>query len=153
MPPKRTAIPMLPWVTRGGQLTAHTRGVVFGMHVMGSPVQDIADRMGMTPKGVRNSISISEGIVNGVREKAIPSAPTTPSPKKKEIAQRRRRVDALLRKRDREGNPVVKSARDMQRALLEAAVEVDRSTITRDLQAVGATYRARPKTADLTTGR
>ena len=140
---------MLPW---GGQLTAHTMGVVFGMHIMGSPVQDIADRMGMTPKGVRHSISISEGIVNGVRDAAIPSAPTTPSPKKKEIAQRRRRVDALLRKRDREGNPVVKSARDMQRALLEAAVEVDRSTITRDLQAVGATYRARPKTADLTTG-
>ena len=80
MPPKRTAIPMLPWVTRGGQLTAHTRGVVFGMHIMGSPVQDIADRMGMTPKGVRHSIFISEGIVNGVRDEAIPSAPTTPSP-------------------------------------------------------------------------
>jgi hypothetical protein len=89
------------------------------MHIMGSPVQDIPDRMGMTPKGVRHSISISEGIVNGVRDEAIPSAPTTPSPKK-EIAQWRRRVDALLRKRDREGNPVVKSARDMQRALLEA---------------------------------
>ena len=134
----------MPWVTRGGQLTAHTRGVVFGMHIMGSHVQDIPDRMGMTPKGVRHSISISEGIVNGVRDEAIPSAPTTPSPKK-EIAQWRRRVDALLRKRDREGNPVVKSARDMQRALLEAAVEVDRSTIT-------GRYRARPKTADLTTG-
>jgi hypothetical protein len=35
--------------------------VVFGMHIMGSPVQDIADRMGMTPKGVRHSISIPEG--------------------------------------------------------------------------------------------
>ena len=84
MPPKRTAIPMLPWVTRGGQLTDHTRGVVFGR---GSPVQDIADSVGMTPKGVRHSISISEGIVNGVRDEAIPSAPTTPSPKKKEFAQ------------------------------------------------------------------
>ena len=63
---------MLPWVTRGGQLKAHTRGVVFGMHIMGSPVQDTTDRMGMTPKGVRHSISISEGIVNGVRDDAIP---------------------------------------------------------------------------------
>jgi hypothetical protein len=53
---------MLPW---GGQLKAHTMGVVFGMHIMGSPVQDIADRRLRTPKGVRNSISISEGIVNG----------------------------------------------------------------------------------------
>ena len=29
-------------------------------------MQDTADRMGMTPKGVRHSISISEGIANGV---------------------------------------------------------------------------------------
>ena len=103
---------MLPWVTRGGQLTAHTRGVVFGMHIMGSPVQDTTDRMGMTPKGVRHSISISERIVNGVRDEAIPSAPTTPSPKK-EIAQRRRE---FLICRSGDSKVVEHHAKDLRRS-------------------------------------
>jgi hypothetical protein len=69
------------------------------MHTAGMSALAIADRMGMTPNGVRHSIAISETIVHSERDETIPSAPTTPSPKKKEIAKRRRRVDALLRKR------------------------------------------------------
>ena len=38
----------------------------------------------------------------------------------------------------------------MQRALLEEGVEVDRSTVTRDMVATGARFLARPTTADLT---
>ena len=150
MPPKRTVLPMLSWAKKGGQLTTHARGIVFGMHIAGMSALAIADRMGMTPNGVRHSIAISETIVHGGRDETIPSAPTTPSPKKKEIAKRRRRVDALLRKRGRDGNPVIGSARDMQRALLEEGVEVDRSTVTRDMVATGARFLARPTTADLT---
>ena len=59
---------MLPWV--GGQLTAHTRGVVFGMHIMGWPVQDIADRLGMTPKGVRPMAS--HGTVSTAVDRSLP---------------------------------------------------------------------------------
>ena len=142
--------PQLSWAKKGGQLTTHARGVVFGMHIAGMSALATADRMDMTPNGVRHSIAISETIVHGGRDETIPSAPTTPSPKKKEIAKRRRRVDALLRKRGRDGNPVIGSARDMQRALLEEGVEVDRSTVTRDMVATGARFLARPTTADHT---
>ena len=128
----------------------HRGLLVFGMHIAGMSALATADRMDMTPNGVRHSIAISETIVHGGRDETIPSAPTTPSPKKKEIAKRRRRVDALLRKRGRDGNPVIGSARDMQRALLEEGVEVDRSTVTRDMVATGARFLARPTTADLT---
>jgi hypothetical protein len=38
----------------------------------------------------------------------------------------------------------------MQRALLEEGVEVDRSTVTRDMVATGAKFLARPTTVDLT---
>ena len=61
MPPKRVRVPMYPWVKRGGKLTPHTRGIVFGMH--GAPATEIADRMGMTTTGVEYSIAISQGIV------------------------------------------------------------------------------------------
>jgi hypothetical protein len=73
---------MLSWAKKGGQLTTHARGVVFGMHIAGMSALAIADRMGMTPNGVRHSIAISETIVHGGRDETIPSAPTTPSPKK-----------------------------------------------------------------------
>ena len=92
---------------------------------------------GMTPNGVHHSIVISEAVVHGRRDETIPSTPTTPSPKKKAIGKRRRRVDALLRKRGRDGNPVISSARDMQCAL-EDGVEVDHTTVTRDIVATGA---------------
>ena len=76
--------------------------------------------------------------VEGEIERGISQrTPTTPSPKKKAIGKRRRRVDALLRKRGRDGNPVISSARDMQCAL-EDGVEVDHTTVTRDIVATGA---------------
>ena len=35
MPPKRTVLPMLSWAKKGGQLTTHARGIIFGMHTTG----------------------------------------------------------------------------------------------------------------------
>ena len=52
MPPKRVRALLYPWVKRGGKLTSHTRGIVFGMHLLGAPATEIADRLGMTPTGV-----------------------------------------------------------------------------------------------------
>ena len=59
MPPTRTVLPMLSWAKKGGQLTTHARGVVFGMHTAGMSALAIADRMGMTPNGVRAISQIS----------------------------------------------------------------------------------------------
>ena len=56
----------------------------------------------------------------------------------------------MLRKRSRDGSPVFNSTREMQRALLQEDVGVHRSTLSRDLRAVGARYLVRPKTADIT---
>ena len=149
MPPKRVRVPMYPWVKRGGKLTPHTRGIVFGMHLHGAPATEIADRMGMTTTGVEYSIAISQGIVTGARDEQTPRGDTTPSPKKKDIQQRRRRVSSLMRKRDREGERIISSAREMQRALLDADIDVSRATVTEDMRAVGGRYLARPTTADL----
>ena len=54
-----------------------------------------------------------------------------------------------MRKRNREGELIINSARGMQRALLDAGIEVSRATVTEDMRAVGARYLARPTTADL----
>ena len=140
---------MYPWVKRGGKLTPHTRGIVFGMHLHGAPATEIADRMGMTTTGVEYSIAISQGIVTGERDEQTPRGDTTPSPKKKDIQQRRRRVSSLMRKRDREGERIISSAREMQRALLNVDIDVSRATVTEDMRAVGGRYLARPTTADL----
>ena len=103
---KHVRQPMLPWVKRGGKLTKYSRGVVHGMHLSGMTVTWIAERMGMTPSGVRRSLSISQGIAEGTRGETIEKLPTTPSPKKEEIAERRAKVATMLRKRSRDGSPV-----------------------------------------------
>jgi hypothetical protein len=89
---------MYPWVKRGGKLTPHTRGIVFGMQLHGAPASEIADRMGMTTTGVEYSIAISQGIVTGARDEQTPRGDTTPNTK--DIQQRRRRVSSLMRKRE-----------------------------------------------------
>jgi hypothetical protein len=38
---------MFEWAKKGGALTEHTRGIVFGLHLAGWSVPDIADRLGM----------------------------------------------------------------------------------------------------------
>ena len=150
MPPKRVKKPAFPWVKPNGLLTSHGRGIVFGLHLAGVSVVDIADMMMMTAAGVRGSIAISEDVVQGVRDATPPRGDTTPSPKKKEIAGRQKKVARLLRKRTRDGEYVINSSRDMQRALLEEEVEVCRATVVNDIHAAGARYKARPRTADMT---
>jgi hypothetical protein len=61
----------LPWVKRGGKLTEYSRGVVHGMHLSGVTVTWIAERMGMTPSGVRRSLTISQGIAEGTRGETV----------------------------------------------------------------------------------
>jgi hypothetical protein len=68
---------MYPWVKRGGKLTPHTRGIVFGMQLHGAPASEIADRMGMTTTGVEYSIVISQGIVTGARDEQTPRGTVT----------------------------------------------------------------------------
>jgi hypothetical protein len=58
-------------------------------------------------------------------------------------------VSSLMRKRNREGECIIGSAREMQMALLDAGIEVSRAIVTEDMRAVGARYLARPNTADL----
>jgi hypothetical protein len=49
---------MFEWAKKGGALTEHTR--VFGLHLAGWSVPDIADRLGMSQQGVRQSVVLSE---------------------------------------------------------------------------------------------
>jgi hypothetical protein len=71
-----------------------------------------------------------------------PRGDTTPSPKKKDIQQRRRRVSSLMRKRNREGERIISSAREMQRAgrdpkLLKREIRRVRNSIPqRDIDAL-----------------
>ena len=44
MPPKRVRAPKFMWAKRGGCLIPHTRGIVFGMHLLGAPATEIAER-------------------------------------------------------------------------------------------------------------
>ena len=150
MPPKRTPLPMFEWAKKGGALTEHTRGIVFGLHLAGWSVPDIADRLGMSQQGVRQSVALSEKTVGGQRADEPERGPTTTSQKKGEIASRRRVVARLMRKRDRDGNYVVESSRDLQAALLDEGVQASRRTAVSDMHAVGGKYVSRPKTADLT---
>ena len=110
---------MFEWAKKGGALTEHTRGIVFGLHLAGWSVPDIADRLGMSQQGVRQSVALSEKTVGGQRADEPERGPTTTSQKKGEIASRRRVVARLMRKRDRDGNYVVESSRDPQAALLD----------------------------------
>ena len=119
MPPKRTPLPRFEWAKKGGALTEHTRGIVFGLHLASWSVPDIADRLGMSQQGVRQSVVLSEKTVGGQRPEDPDRGPTTPSQKKEEIASRRSVVARLIRKRDRDGNYVVESSRDLQAALLD----------------------------------
>ena len=57
------------------------------------------------------------------------------------------KVMTLMHKRNR-GERIISSAREMQRALLDADIEVSRATVTEDMLAVGARYLDRPTTAD-----
>jgi transposase len=141
---------MFEWAKKGGALTEHTRGIVFGLHLAGWSVPDIADRLGMSQQGVRQSVALSEKTVGGQRADEPERGPTTTSQKKGEIASRRRVVARLMRKRDRDGNYVVESSRDLQAALLDEGVQASRRTAVSDMHAVGGKYVSRPRTADLT---
>ena len=87
---------MFEWAKKGGALTEHTRGIVFGLHLAGWSVPDIADRLGMSQQGVRQSVALSEKTVGGQRADEPERGPTTTSQKKGEIASRRRVVARLI---------------------------------------------------------
>ena len=40
---------MFEWAKKGGALTEHTRGIVFGLHLAGWSVPDIADKVALAP--------------------------------------------------------------------------------------------------------
>ena len=66
---------MFEWAKKGGALTEHTRGIVFGLHLAGWSVPDIAERLGMSQQGVRQSVVLSEKTGGGPKSRGTGTGP------------------------------------------------------------------------------
>ena len=63
MPPKINLPGPFPWAKGNGRLTAEAKGVVFGMHLKGASVAEIASRMDVTRQTVYTTIRAMEDLL------------------------------------------------------------------------------------------